>query len=137
MLLSEQLVKNGHFLKFIFQLEENCFTILCWFLPYNNTNRPQLYIYPLLLEPPSTRLSHPFRSLQSIRLGSLCYLAASHQPSALHMIVFICQCYFLHKSCCLLPQLYPHVHSLHLCLHSFPWTFSSIQTVKTQGIPKT
>ena len=101
-------------------MEENCFTILCWFLPYNNTNWPQLYIYPLLLEPPSTRPSHPSRSLQSIRLGSLCYLAASHQPSALHMIVFICQHYFLHKSCCLLPQLYPHVHSLHLCLHSFP-----------------
>ena len=25
---------------FFFKLEDNCFTMLCWFLPYNNVNRP-------------------------------------------------------------------------------------------------
>ena len=34
----------------------------------------QLYTYPLPLKPPSL---HPSRSSQSIRLGSLCYIAAS------------------------------------------------------------
>ena len=36
-----------------FQLKDNCFTILCWFLPYINMNQPQVYIRPLPLEPPS------------------------------------------------------------------------------------
>ena len=31
----------GNFFNFfqIFQLEDNCFTMLCWFLPYNNANQ--------------------------------------------------------------------------------------------------
>ena len=41
-----------------FFLEDNCFTILCWFLPYINMNQPQVYIYPLPLEPPSPRPPH-------------------------------------------------------------------------------
>ena len=28
------------FKNFVFQLENNCFTVLCWFLPYNNANHP-------------------------------------------------------------------------------------------------
>ena len=36
-----------------FLLEGNCFTILCWFLPYINMNQPKVYICPLPLEPPS------------------------------------------------------------------------------------
>ena len=38
----------------------------------------------------------------------------------LHMIVNICWCYFLHSSHSLPPPLCLQVHSLHLCLHSFP-----------------
>ena len=35
------------FFKFTyFQLEDNYFTILCWFLPYINMSRPQVYICP-------------------------------------------------------------------------------------------
>ena len=34
-------------------MEENCFIMLCWFLLYNNANKPLLYIYLLPLEPPS------------------------------------------------------------------------------------
>ena len=30
---------------------DNCFTILCWFLPYINMNQPQVYVCPLLLGP--------------------------------------------------------------------------------------
>ena len=41
--------------------------------------------------PPS--LSHPFRWSQSTELISLCYAAASHQPTILHSLVYICQCY--------------------------------------------
>jgi len=44
-------------------LEDNCFTMLCWFLPYINMNQSQVYICPLPLEPPShlPPESHPSR----------------------------------------------------------------------------
>ena len=42
--------------------------------------------------------SHLPRSSQSAGLGSLCYIATSHQPFMLHMIVYICHCYLLHLS---------------------------------------
>ena len=45
------------FLKFL--LEDNCFTILCWFLPHINMNQPQVYICRLPLEPPSHLPPHP------------------------------------------------------------------------------
>ena len=41
--------------------------------------------------PPS--LSHPSRWSQSTEPNSLCYGAASHQPTILHSEVYICQCY--------------------------------------------
>ena len=35
------------FFKYIyFKLKDVCFTVLCWFLPYINMNRPQVYICP-------------------------------------------------------------------------------------------
>ena len=55
------------------------------------------YITSLLSLPPLP-LFHPSRSSQSARLGSLCYIAASHQLSVLHIAVYICWCYFLHSS---------------------------------------
>ena len=49
-----------------------------------------IYIYHLLLEPPSRPPpSHLCRSSQSSRLGSMCYTATSHQLSILHLIVYI------------------------------------------------
>ena len=39
---------------FFFKLEDNCFTMLYWFLPYSNANQSQLYIYLVPLKP----LSH-------------------------------------------------------------------------------
>ena len=83
-------------------------------ISHNHTYIPSLLSLPPI---PSSYLS---RSSQSARLGSLCYIATSHQLSILkHMIVYICQCYFLYLSHPLLPSLCPEVHSLHLCLHSF------------------
>ena len=52
----------------------------------------------ILISPPSwaslpSSLSHPSRSWQSSELFSLCYAAASHQPTILHSAVSICWCY--------------------------------------------
>ena len=86
--------------------------MLCQFLPYNNENQLYVYIYPLLLEP----ASHPSRSSQSTELNSLCYTAASHQPSISHMVVYTCQRFSLSPSHFLLPPLYSQVYSLCLLL---------------------
>ena len=85
---------------FFFKLKDNCFTMLCWFLLYINEDQPSLYMYiPSFLSlSPSILPSHLSRSLQSTRLGSLCYTSASHQLSILHMIVHMCQGYFLYSS---------------------------------------
>ena len=37
---------------FFFKLEYSCFTMLCWFLLYNDVNRLHVYIYPLPLGTP-------------------------------------------------------------------------------------
>jgi len=44
---------------FIFLLEDNCFTTLCWPLPYINMNQPQVHMCLLPLEPPSHLPPHP------------------------------------------------------------------------------
>jgi len=36
-----------------FLMEDNCFTMLCWFLSYINMDQPQVYMCALPLEPPS------------------------------------------------------------------------------------
>ena len=46
--------------------------MLCWFLPYSDTDQPKLYIYiTSLLSLPPIPPSYSFRSSQSARLGSL------------------------------------------------------------------
>ena len=52
-----------------------------------------------------------------LQAGLTCYRAASHQLPIFHMIVYICQYYFLSLS--FLPLLCPPVHCLHLHLHFF------------------
>ena len=68
------------FFKNYFQLEDNCFSILCWFLPYNNMNQPWVHICPLPPEPPPpfTTPSYPSRLSQSTGLSSLCHTANFH-----------------------------------------------------------
>ena len=57
---SESPALVGEFLKFIyFQLKDNCFTVLCWFLPYINKNQPWVQTCPLPFKPPSHRTPHP------------------------------------------------------------------------------
>ena len=60
-------------------------------------NHNYTYITSILSLPPLPHPS-PSRSSQSARLGSLCYIATSYQLFILHMIVYICQCYFIHQS---------------------------------------
>ena len=51
--------------------------------------------------PPS--LSHTTRWTQNTKLISLCYVAASHELSILHLVVFICPCHSLTSSQFTLP----------------------------------
>ena len=65
------------------------------------------YTY-ILISPPScvslpSSLSHPSRWPQSTKLISLCYAAASHQLSILHLAVYICPCHSLALSQLTLP----------------------------------
>ena len=52
------------YLNFVFLLKDNCFTILCWFLPYICMNQPWVYICPVLLKLPP--ISHPVPSPQVV-----------------------------------------------------------------------
>ena len=95
----------------LFYLEDNCFTMLWWLLPYINRNRPYVYTCPL---PPT---SHPLGStgLSSSRLTS-----NSHWLSVLHTLMCMFQCYSLKSSHSLLALLCPQACSLHLHLYSCP-----------------
>ena len=80
--------------------------MLCQFQLYNKVN--QLYVYTYLhissfLHLLPTLLSHPSRWSQSTKLISLCYQAASHQLSILHLVVYICPCHSLTSSQLSLP----------------------------------
>ena len=55
-----------------FWLEDNCFAMLCWFMPYNRwISHNYIHIYCAPLSLPPFPPSHPSRSSQSNRLGSL------------------------------------------------------------------
>ena len=80
--------------------------MVCQFLLYNKVNQLYIYIYPHISSscvslPPS--LSHLSRWTQSTELISLCYVAASHQLSILHLVVYICPCHSLTWSQLTLP----------------------------------
>ena len=91
--LSYSLMEKMFLLQHFFRLEDNCFTISCWFLLYNN-------IYVVHLTP------HPSRSPWSTKL------------SVLHTVMYIFQCYSLYPSHPLLPPRRPQIHPL--CLSLFP-----------------
>ena len=82
-----------------FELEDNWFTILCWILPYNNMNQPQVHIN-LPPEPPPYPPPHPMPLGFHRALGQAPFAqrAASHWLSILHMVVYICQCCSLNSS---------------------------------------
>ena len=81
--------------------------MLSWLLPFNVVTQPYVYIYPLPPDPPSSLCQttyvrppmsdppmiqpmsdHP-SMLSHVRLSSLCYTAASHQLSVLHVIIYL------------------------------------------------
>ena len=67
--------------------------MLCWFLLYNNMNKPQVHTYPLPLEPPfHPPRSHPSRLSPSTKVSSLCYTGTFHSLSLSHVILRICLC---------------------------------------------
>ena len=107
----------GEGLHFIL-LEYNCFTMLYYFLLFNEVNQLYVYIYPFPLGPPSQHPS-PIPPIWVIR---------EHQAEPLVLYSsFTLAIYFTHGSVCrsispnsshsLCPLLCPHVHSLCLCLY--------------------
>ena len=67
--------------------------------------------------PPS--LSHTSRWSQSTELISLCYAAASHWLSILHLVVYICLCHSLTSSQLTLPPPRVLKSILYVCLYDF------------------
>ena len=72
-----------------FQLKDDCFTVLCWFLPYINMNQPWVQTCPLPLKPPSHLTPHP------ISLG--CHRAPVWVPWIIQQILTVCSCLDDHK----------------------------------------
>ena len=95
-----------------------CCVGLCHTRVWISHNYIHIYCAPLSLPPFPP--SHPSRSSQSNRLGSLYYTTTSYQLFLVNMVVYICQCYSLSSSYLVLPSLYPQFYSPHLHLHSFP-----------------
>ena len=76
------------------------------------------YIHVLSLPLPTP--THPTPLVTEHQAGLyVLYIVIPHQLSILHMIVYMCQCYFLNLSHPLLPQLYPQYCSLYLLLSFF------------------
>ena len=92
------------FNKNFLSVDYNCFTVLCWFLQYNEMNQPYVHIFPHPLDLPSPSPTiPPPRPSQGRELSSLGYTAASHEMSSLHTKMYIRQCRSLRSSSPFLP----------------------------------
>ena len=89
--ISQMCFSESFFIYFFF-LGYSCFTVLCWFLLYNKMNQLYIYRYLLPLGPPHTHPHPAPLGHHSTKLHSLCYIAASHWLSVLHMGVYILIC---------------------------------------------
>ena len=74
--------------------------MVCQFLLYNKVNQLHIYTRSQISSLPHLPPSHPphptpARRSQSTELISLCYVAASHQLSILHLVVYVCPCHSL------------------------------------------
>ena len=98
--------------------------MLCQFLLYIKVTQVYVYIYPhipsLLSLPPAL----PIPPLQVVtkHRADLPVLCSSFPLAILHLLVYICQCYFVASSQPPLPLLCPQVRSLRLHLYSCPAT---------------
>ena len=89
------------------------------YIYYNKVKQLYVYIYPhipSLLHLPPTLLSHPSRQSQSTELISLCYATASHQPSIVYVVVYICPCHSLTSSQLTLPPPCVLKSILYICI---------------------
>ena len=110
---------------FLFLLEDECFTVLCWVLPYVSMNQPQVYLCPLPApEPASHPLPTPPLGCHRAVTGpsSVCLPAGSHLLSVLRVVMCLFPGWSLNSSHPLLPPLCPQVCSTLyvLCLHCYP-----------------
>ena len=81
-------------------MEDNCFTILCWFLPYVTMNQPEAYICPFPVEPPSYLPLHPtlLGCYRASDWAPCWHIANSHWLSILHMVMHMFPHYSLNLS---------------------------------------
>ena len=98
-------IKLDFFIFLTSLLKYNCFTMVSFCFITNWMSYTYTYIP---ISPPSCislppSLSHPSRWSQSTKLISLCYEAASHELSTLHLVVYICPCHSLTLSQLTLP----------------------------------
>ena len=77
------------------------------------------YLFPLVSPSLPPSLSHPSRWSQSTELISLCYVAASHQLSISHLVVYICPCHSLTSSQLPLPPPCVLKSLLYICQQCF------------------
>ena len=130
-------------------MEDNCFTMLCWFLPYIHMSQSQVCMLPLPLEPPCQLPSHPtpLGCHRLLGLSSLPHTANPHWLSVWHMVivnvnvhtfvnVHMFWCYSLSLSHPFLPLLCLQVCSLCLCLH-WKWKCKSLSCVWLSATPWT
>ena len=100
-------------------LEYNCFTVVCQFLLYNKVNQLYIYIYPhipsLLCLPPTLPIP-PLQVVTEHGADLLCYAAASHQLSILHLVAYICPCHSLNSSQLTLPPPLVLKSILYVCI---------------------
>ena len=96
---------------------DNCFTILCWLLPYNSMNQPRVHTCPLSLEPLSLLPVHPIPlgCHRAPDLSSLHHTTNSHWLSILHTVMYMFPCYSFNSSHPVLPP--PCLQVCSLCLH--------------------
>ena len=94
--------------------------MVCQFLLYNKVNQLQIYIYPhissLLHLPPTLLIPPLWVDKKNTELISLCYAAASHQLTVLHLVVYICPSHSLTSSQLTLPPLHILKSILYTCV---------------------
>ena len=79
-----------HLWTILFLLENNCFTLLCWFLQFINMNQPQVYMSaPSWTSLPLPTPSHLSRLSPSTVLSSLHHTANSHWLPILHTVMYV------------------------------------------------
>ena len=88
-------------------MEDTCFTVLCWFLPYISMIQPQVYTRPLPPEPPSRLLPHPpplgcrgasdWAPCVVLQISTDCLFHIQQVPTVYFMCMFLC-CPFIPSS---------------------------------------